>query len=121
MPDLSTRMILRLEGVALVLAATAAYAWTGQSWWLFATLLLAPDIGMAAYLAGPRIGAFCYNLVHTTVAPVATGIAGLAWQAPLAVAVSLIWLAHIGLDRALGYGLKEPTGFKDTHLGRIGG
>jgi len=121
MPDLSTRMLLRLEGAALFLAATAAYAWTGQSWWLFAALLLAPDIGIAAYLAGPRIGALGYNLVHTTGLPLALGIAGLAWQAPLAVAVALIWLAHIGLDRALGYGLKEPTGFKDTHLGRIGG
>lgn len=121
MLDLSTRMLLRLEGAALFLAAVSAYAWTGQSWWLFATLILAPDIAMAAYLAGPKIGARGYNLVHTTVVPWGVGIAGLAWQAPLAVAVALIWLAHVGIDRALGYGLKEPTGFKDTHLGRIGG
>jgi hypothetical protein len=28
--------------------------------------------------------------------------------------------AHIGVDRALGFGLKLPTGVRDTHLGRIG-
>lgn len=121
MLDLSTRMLLRLEGAALFLAATAAYAWTGQSWWLYAALLLAPDVGMAAYLAAPRLGALGYNLLHITVVPLGVGLAGLAWQAPVAVAAALIWLAHIGLDRALGYGLKEFTGFNDTHLGRIGG
>jgi hypothetical protein len=121
MPALSTRTILRLEGAALLIAAAAAYAWTGQPWWLFAILFLAPDISIAAYLAGPRLGALGYNLVHTTTLPLALGIAGLAWQGPLAVAIACIWLAHIGFDRALGYGLKEPTGFKDTHLGGIGG
>jgi hypothetical protein len=117
---LSTRTILRLEGAALLAAASAAYAWTGQSWWLFAMLFLGPDLGIAAYLAGPRIGALGYNLVHTTILPLVLAVAGLAWQAPLALALACIWLAHIGFDRALGYGLKEPTGFKDTHLGRIG-
>ena len=37
-----------------------------------------------------------------------------------AVAGSLIWLAHIGMDHALGYGLKYASGFAVTHLGRIG-
>jgi len=35
--------------------------------------------------------------------------------------IALIWFAHIGIDRALGYGLKYTSGFKDTHLGRLGG
>jgi Domain of unknown function (DUF4260) len=26
----------------------------------------------------------------------------------------------VGIDRLAGYGLKHPTGFGDTHLGRIG-
>jgi hypothetical protein len=26
---------------------------------------------------------------------------------------------HIGMDRALGFGLKYETDFKDTHLGRV--
>jgi hypothetical protein len=29
-------------------------------------------------------------------------------------------MAHIGIDRALGYGLKYSAGFGFTHLGRIG-
>jgi succinate-acetate transporter protein len=121
MPAVPTLTILRAEGAVLLIAAVTAYGWAGQSWWLFAILFLAPDLGIAAYLAGPRLGALGYNLVHTTVLPLALAIAGLAWQAPLAVALACIWLAHIGFDRALGYGLKEPTGFKDTHLGGIGG
>ena len=36
-----------------------------------------------------------------------------------AAKVALIWLAHIGMDRLLGYGLKYPSAFKDTHLQRV--
>jgi hypothetical protein len=77
-------------------------------------------LSFAGYLAGPRLGAACYNLVHTTIGPLALGAAGsiLAW--PSAVAMALIWLAHIGIDRALGYGLKYEAGFGFTHLSRIG-
>ena len=39
---------------------------------------------------------------------------------PLVLSLAMIWLAHIGIDRALGYGLKYQTGFAFTHLGRIG-
>jgi hypothetical protein len=35
------------------------------------------------------------------------------------VAVALIWFAHISMDRTVGYGLKYPTSFKDTHLERV--
>lgn len=37
----------------------------------------------------------------------------------IARAVALIWLLHIGFDRAIGYGLKYPSSFKETHLGRV--
>lgn len=121
MSAIATRTILRLEGGALLVAAAVAYAWAGQSWWLFAASFLAPDLGIAAYLAGPRIGALGYNLVHTTGLPLGLAAASLLWHMPLALALACIWLAHIGFDRALGYGLKEPAGFRDTHLGRIGG
>jgi len=75
---------------------------------------------MLGYLAGPRIGAFAYNLVHALIGPLLLGLLGLAGPEPLALDLSLIWIAHIGLDRMLGYGLKLASGFTDTHMGRIG-
>jgi hypothetical protein len=36
------------------------------------------------------------------------------------LSLATIWIAHIGFDRALGYGLKYGSGFTHTHLGRIG-
>jgi hypothetical protein len=113
------RLLLRLEGLALFAGAVLLYALSGSSWLLFAALLLAPDLSFAGYLAGPRFGATCYNVLHTTIGPLALGVAGLTVAQP-AVAVALIWLAHIGIDRALGYGLKYDAGFGFTHLGRIG-
>jgi hypothetical protein len=114
------RILLRLEGLALLAAMAAVYAWQGTSWWLFAALFFTPDLSFAGYLLGSRPGAIIYNAVHTTVVPgVLLGI-GLVLGQPLAVALAVIWLAHIGFDRALGYGLKQPDGFGFTHLGRIG-
>jgi len=112
--------LLRLEGAAVLAAAVAVYAFVGGSWLLFALLLLAPDLAMIAYRFGPVAGAAAYNAAHTYLAPAALGAAGLALGAPAMQALALIWVAHIGLDRALGYGLKHATGFGDTHLGRIG-
>ncbi len=114
------KTLLRLEGLAVLAAATVAYAQTGQSGWLFVILFFVPDLTMAAYLAGPRAGAAAYNAAHTYVAPLALGLAGYGAGRMPVVAVALIWIAHIGFDRALGYGLKYATGFGDTHLGRIG-
>ena len=114
------RLILRLEGGALLAVATLLYARTGQSWWLYAGLFLVPDLSFAGYLAGPRIGAAIYNAAHATLGPALVGVAGLALAQPTAVAVALIWAAHIGIDRLLGYGLKYGAGFGFTHLGRIG-
>lgn len=114
------RLILRLEGAALLAAAAAGYWWTDASWWLFLILFFVPDASFAAYLAGPRIGAAAYNAVHSTVGPLLLGLCGLQFGATAAIAVALIWLAHCGFDRMLGYGLKYPSAFQDTHLGRIG-
>jgi len=114
------RLLLRVEGLALLIAMVALYAWQGTSWWLFAVLFFTPDLSFAGYLLGSRPGAIVYNTVHTTVVPGAVLGIGVALGQPLAVALALIWLAHIGFDRALGYGLKYPDGFGFTHLGRIG-
>ena len=113
-------LLLRLEGLAILAAAVAVYAFIGGSWPLFALLLLAPDLAMIGYRFGSVAGAAAYNAAHTYLAPAALGAAGLALGAPTMQALALIWIAHIGLDRALGYGLKYTTGFGDTHLGHKG-
>ena len=114
------RTLLRLEGLTLFLGMTLLYGvWEG-SWWVYAILFLAPDLSFAGYLAGPRIGAIVYNAAHSTLAPAALMACGFALAAPLLPSIAMIWLAHIGFDRALGYGLKYFAGFGFTHLGRIG-
>jgi hypothetical protein len=104
----------------VVVAAVALYFSGGYAVWVLLVFLLAPDLSFAAYLAGPRVGAVVYNLAHTYAFPIALA-AGclLTGDAGLPVQVALIWAAHIGIDRALGYGLKYPTAFKDTHLNRV--
>lgn len=104
----------------MAVAAFAFYGSTGVSWWLFAALILAPDVSMLGYLAGRRIGAIAYNAFHILIVPLLLLLFGHLSGHVVAIAVALIWIAHIAIDRALGYGLKLPSGFQDTHLGRIG-
>ena len=114
------RALLRLEGFAALAAALAFYAQAKLSWPAFALFFLAPDLAMLAYLSGPRTSAIAYNLGHTYALALALTMAGFLGGVPAAAAGGLIWIAHIGFDRALGYGLKYPSAFGDTHLGRIG-
>jgi Domain of unknown function (DUF4260) len=114
------RTMLRLEGLTLFAGMTLLYAVWGGSWWVYALVFLAPDLSFAAYLAGPRIGAVIYNAAHSYMAPMALMTTGFGMNSPLTLSIALIWLAHIGIDRALGYGLKYSAGFGFTHLGRIG-
>ncbi|MFO1108243.1 MAG: DUF4260 domain-containing protein [Bradyrhizobium sp.] len=114
------RVMLRLEGVVLFAGMTLLYGLWEGSWWIYAALFLAPDLSFAAYLGGPKLGAIVYNAAHSYLGPVALMTVGLAVAAPLTLSLAMIWLAHIGIDRALGYGLKYQAGFAFTHLGRIG-
>ncbi len=101
--------------------AAGLYAADGHNWWLFAGLFFVPDLAFLFYLAGPRVGALAYNLSHSTSGPILLGCFGLVADAILAQMVALVWIAHVGFDRMLGYGLKYSTGFADTHLGTLGG
>jgi hypothetical protein len=119
MRTLYPRQLLHIEGAALLAAATVLYAQSDGSWWLYALLFFAPDLAMVGYMAGGRIGAIVYNLAHTVSVPLVLGMIGIVVDSDLAIQVALIWTAHIGFDRLLGYGLKYPDGFKETHLGRV--
>jgi hypothetical protein len=110
----------RLEG-GMLLALSLLLFWKYSGAWLvYALLILTPDLFMLGYLRGPRAGAAFYNLGHTWLLPGLLGIIGVLAGATAAGSIALIWFGHVGVDRLLGYGLKLPSGFQDTHLGRIG-
>jgi hypothetical protein len=115
----SVRLALRAEGLAIGGAAVALYFEQGYSWLALVLLWLAPDLGALGYLAGKRVGAVVYDLTHFEAWPVALATFGVIADVDLAVQLALIWLSHIGLDRAIGYGLKYSSAFKDTHLQRV--
>jgi hypothetical protein len=109
----------RLEGAFVFAAALALYVHLGYGWLPLVVLALAADVSMLGYLGGDRIGALSYDVAHTYVGPLLLAAIGVLGTVDLAVQLALIWGAHIGADRALGYGLKYPTGFKQTHLQRL--
>jgi hypothetical protein len=114
------RRWLRAEGVVAFLGGLALWLLLKQPLPLFLVLLLVPDVSMLGYLRGPHAGAIVYNVVHNWATAGATLLLGLVAQSGLVILAGAVLLAHTGIDRALGYGLKYPTAFQDTHLGRIG-
>ncbi|MBI1282375.1 MAG: DUF4260 family protein [Anaerolineaceae bacterium] len=112
-------VLLRLEGLTVFIAAIVAYAHQGGSIWLFLALILVPDLSALGYLANVRVGSITYNLIHFYVWPIVLAGAAFAFNQPTLLLIALIWFAHIGADRALGFGLKYPTEFKDTHMQRV--
>jgi hypothetical protein len=116
----AVRSWLRLEGLAALVAGLAIFGAAGGTWLFLVPLILLPDLSAVGYLAGPRVGAFTYNLAHNW-APGLIVLGLGAWLASSALVLAgAILVAHVGLDRAAGYGLKLPTAFRETHLGRIG-
>jgi len=111
---------LRLEGALVFILSILLYAHAGASWWRFLLLLLVPDVAMAGYWLGARWGAVCYNAAHSYVGPVALISISVVSGKTEWIPYLLIWSAHIGMDRALGYGLKYPDSFKQTHLSWLG-
>jgi hypothetical protein len=113
------KLLLRAEGASVFLASLLAYRALHGSWVWFAVLFLTPDFGMLGYLFGTKVGAICYNAVHTYLVPLGAGVACHALGHDAVLPWLVIWIAHIGFDRMADYGLKYPTVFKDTHLGRV--
>ena len=114
----AARGILRAEGLALALISAGVVWQSGPPIWVVIAVLVAPDLTYAAYLVGPRAGAWAYNAAHSTIGPILVAGAGLVLGDRTTVEVALLWLVHVGADRALGFGLKGAT-FEDTHLGRL--
>ena len=112
------RVILRVEAALMFVASLAAYHHLGVRWSVFAALFLLPDLSMLGYFVSPRVGAASHNAAHSYGGPAALALVGLS--VPAALPIAAIWFAHVGFDRALGYGLKYASAFGDTHLGRVG-
>lgn len=113
------RFVLRADGAAIALVAVLLYQELGVAWWVFAVGFLAPDLSLVAYLASARVGAMIYNVAHSYLGGAAVfGVGLLLENVPLMTA-GLIWVAHVGIDRAVGFGLKYPDEFRRTHLQRV--
>lgn len=112
--------LLRLEGLAIFAVSTFAYFVLGFSTMGFFVFFLVPDISFLGYLGGPIAGAIAYNALHNYVGAMVLGVSAWLWGQEPFIGLSLIWAAHIGFDRMLGYGLKYASHFQDTHLGRLG-
>jgi hypothetical protein len=116
------RTILRGEGLAYLVLACTLYHVLDFSWVQFACWFLLPDMAIFVYVvASPRVGMVAYNITHSSIGAVLVGLVGFLTHDVLYWQVTLIWFAHIGFDRALGYGLKYPLGFRVTHLGVLKG
>lgn len=113
------RLLLHGEGLVVFIGSILLYADQGYSGWVFVLLLLSFDLSMVGYLVNPRLGSWGYNLAHTYISPAVLLAVAWALDAPLGLQIALIWTAHIGMDRLVGYGLKYATSFKETHLERV--
>ena len=113
---MNPRPLLQLEGAAVLIVSLLLYHWSHGSWLQFALLILLPDLSMLGFAANLRVGAITYNAVPTYVGPLVLAGYSLGSNRPAMVLLSLIWIAHIGFDRMIGFGLKYPTRFNDTHL-----
>ena len=117
---------LRVEGAVAAAVALYIFGAMDLSWWLFGALILVPDLSFLFYLGGSRMGSLAYNLAHLWVWPAVIGLSGYLIlptdgdASLLLYGIALIWAVHIGIDRALGFGLKYPGSGDLTHLGPIG-
>lgn len=116
----SVQWVLRMEGLAILLLATYFYHSLDFSWKTFFIFFLLPDLSFFGYLISKRVGAIAYNCAHSLIGALLILGLSLSFDNTLLQIAGLIWAAHIGFDRALGYGLKYSQGFAYTHLGNIG-
>jgi len=114
----SVRLFLHVEGLAAFIAGVALFGWAGGQWLWLVPLMFVPDLSMIGYASGPHVGSHVYNLVHNWALGLAVLGAGFWLVSTPLVLAGAVLVAHVGFDRALGYGLKYPTSFRDTHVSR---
>lgn len=112
--------LLKLEELFLFGLSLLLFSELDYSWWWYALLFFAPDLSMVGYVANPRVGSWTYNLIHHKGLAVALYSLGYLLSIPWLMFAGTLLLGHSSFDRVLGYGLKYPDSFQNTHLGRIG-
>lgn len=111
--------LLRLEEAAMFGLALFLTSKTDYPFWLYAVLFLTPDISMLGYLINTSVGAHAYNIFHHKALAITCYIIGFASGIGVLAFIGLILFGHSAFDRMLGYGLKYPDSFKNTHLGML--
>lgn len=114
------KSLIQLEELAMLGISIYVLCFLKARWWIYPLLLLGPDISMLGYVAGSKAGAICYNLFHHKAIAIVVFLAGFVNQANSLEIIGLILIGHSSMDRMLGYGLKNFTGFQFTHIGQIG-
>lgn len=112
------RPLGRALSAALGVWALVSGGVLGGLLWTFWVALLAPDLALFydARNAGPERGqlspraARLYNVLHHPVLALAALATGAAAHDRLLIVAGLAWFAHIGIDRALGYGPRRRDG-----------
>ncbi len=110
---------LKIEQLAILVAAIMIYYKLDYSWLWFAILFLSPDIFMISYLFGNKVGAISYNFIHSYILTIGLALIGYFFKIEWCIMLGLIFTAHAALDRFLGFGLKTFEGFKFTHLNKL--
>jgi hypothetical protein len=111
----NTRIFLILESTVIFLGSLLIYLFIGGNWIIFIILLFSPDI----FIKNSRIGSIIYNIGHIHVWAIILILIGILIDLDILILLGLIWISHISIDRAMGYGLKYPSDFKDTHMQKI--
>jgi hypothetical protein len=112
--------LLRLEEIAMLCISIYLLYALKVDWWFYLLMILGPDISMVGYVAGPKVGAFSYNLFHHKMIAIVVFIIGVTSSTWLLQAIGAVLFGHSSMDRIFGYGLKYNSAFSETHLGKIG-
>lgn len=109
----------RLEYGIAFLFILIVYFQMDFSIWLLVVLLFVPDITLVGYLFNNTVGAILYNVGHNLIIPLILLCIAYLLGVKMLLAIALIWLTHIAMDRFIGYGLKYKDSFKETHMQKI--
>ncbi|KAG9408318.1 hypothetical protein AC1031_021560 [Aphanomyces cochlioides] len=111
------RVLLQLEGLAILIACLVAYNYLQGNWWIFVGGFFAGDLLSVGYAFGPALGCMVYNVSHTFVGPTLLLTTYLLLPDHVWILhATVIWASHLGWERSLGYGLRYPDGFTSTHI-----